>query len=185
VTSDARSPRPAPRARPARARGFTLIEITLVLLIIGVLLSLAAPKLSLLGQARLDASARRLAAMISYLNDEAALRGRVYRLTLELDESRYTIETQAPYARGEIAEGFVTEWDPYAEPTELPLGIRIVRVESADRAALAGPEALYFLPEGGADTTTITLEGDDGRRLDVWVDGPNDRVEVRPVPARP
>ena len=78
--------------------GFTLIELTLVMLILGVMLSLAVPRLSRLGEARLESTARRLATMISYLHDEASLRGRIYRLTFDLDHESYVVEVQAPYA---------------------------------------------------------------------------------------
>ena len=120
-----------PTSTRATSNGFTLVELSLVLLILGVLLSLSVPRLLELGQAHLESSASRMANMISYLHDEASLRGRIYRLTLDLDRDSYTIEVRAPYARGAQAGELVAAWDPYAEPARLPEGVALTSVETA------------------------------------------------------
>ena len=57
-----------------RSGGFTLIELALVLLIMGILATLAAPSLSTLGRARIDGEARRLASLVSYMNQSQTAR---------------------------------------------------------------------------------------------------------------
>jgi type II secretory pathway pseudopilin PulG len=158
--------------------GFTLIELTLILLILGVLLTFAVPSLATLGQTKLDASARSLAAMISYLHDEAALRGRIYRLSLDLDSESYTVEVQAPFAEGELAEGLSVQWDPYAKAAILPPGIEIVRVETASETHTSGGADLYFLPEDALGGATITLAETAGGGLDLEVEPVTGRVRV-------
>jgi len=108
--------------------GFTLIELALVLLILGVLLTLALPRLAFIGEQRLDSAARRLAVVISYLHDESALRGRIYRLTFDLDRDSYAVEVERPYAKDVTARDFSEQWDPYARSARLPEGIDIVAV---------------------------------------------------------
>ena len=169
-------------ARPAA--GFTLIEVTLVILIIGVLLSLAVPRLSLLGQARLDGTARRIATLISYLHDEAALRGRIYRLTLDLDRQRYDITVQRPYAADPDARRFTEQWDPYARSAQLPGGIRIVTVETATAAQLTGTASLYFLPESNLEEVRIVLEEDGGERALLDLDPVTGQVEISALHAQ-
>lgn len=165
--------------------GFTLIELALVLLIIGVLVTLAAPSLSVLGEARIDSSARRLSALIGYLHDEAALRGRVYRMTLDLDASRYSIEMQLPYAEAEKADDFAAGWDPYAEAADLPAGVRLVALETATGTRTGGAAAIYFLPEDAREDVVLTLLADSGSRRVLAVDGVTGRVEIAKEPSRP
>jgi len=163
----------------ATSDGFTLIELTLVLLILGVMLTFAVPRLSTLGEARLDSSARSLAAMLTYLHDESALRGRIYRLTLDIDADTYSVEVQAPFAEGEVGEGLTVEWDPYAASATLPEGIDLARVETASDVRTNGSASVFFLPEDTLEGVTITLVEGDGRGLDLELEPVTGRVEIR------
>ena len=61
----------------AKQRAFTLIEILVVLVIVGILVSLAMLSFGLLGDERsLDREARRLASLIELVNDDATTQGR-------------------------------------------------------------------------------------------------------------
>ena len=162
-------------------RGFTLIELALVLLILGILTTLAAPSLSWLGAARLDTDARRLAATISYLHDEAALRGRVYRLTLDLDASRYDIavgrEDTGEFVSPRSAEG----WDPYAsESRALADGIRFASLETASGQTTSGTTSLYFVPEDARAGFKLVLQGASGDARTLDADGVTGRVAIAP-----
>lgn len=161
-------------ARKSPAAGFTLIELALVLLIVGILVSLAAPPLATLGEARVDASARRLATTIEYLYDEAALRGRIYRLTLDLDGSRYSISTRLPYSTA--ANALERRWDPYAKDTELDEGVRLVEVATATVKRERGSAAIDFVPEGNLEDIVITLVGEDRSERILALDGVTGRV---------
>jgi len=158
--------------------GFTLVELTLVLLILGIMLSLAVPRLSLIGEAQLDSAARRMAATISYLHDEAALRGRTYKMTLDLDADSYLVDVQAPYAHGEAAEHFAALWDPYAEPSTMPPEVDLVSVETAVSTHTSGTAEVFFAPEMSLGGVTVTLQGDSGRTVELAVDGVTGNVRV-------
>jgi len=67
--------------------GFTLVELTLVVALLGLLLGLVVPRLPVIGENRLDAAARRIAGTVRYLYNEAALSGREHRLTFNLDSN--------------------------------------------------------------------------------------------------
>lgn len=155
------------RRSPNKQAGFTLIELALVLLILGVLLTLAVPRLAVIGEQRLDSAARRLAVLISYLHDEAALRGRIYRLTLDLDRDSYAVEVERPYAKDAAARDFSEQWDPYARSSQLPQGIDLVAVDAATERLSSGSTSLYFMPENDLAAVTIILAGSDGER--VWL----------------
>ncbi len=75
-----------------QSKGFTLIELTIVIVILGVMLSLIIPRLGELGEANLKRSARHLTSTIRFLKDEAQARKEVYRLRFDVTEGRYWVE---------------------------------------------------------------------------------------------
>jgi prepilin-type N-terminal cleavage/methylation domain-containing protein len=72
--------------------GFTLIELTIVIVILGVMLSLIIPRLGELGDANLKRSARHLSGMIRFLHDESLSKKDTYRLRFDISEGRYWTE---------------------------------------------------------------------------------------------
>jgi type II secretion system protein H len=73
-------------------RGFTLIELTVVIVILGVMLALIIPRLGELGEANLKRSARHLTGMIRFLKDESQARKAVFRLRFDVHGGRYWTE---------------------------------------------------------------------------------------------
>jgi general secretion pathway protein H len=159
--------------------GFTLIELALVLLILGILVTLAAPSLSWIGAARLDTDARRLASTISYLHDEAALRGRVYRLTIDLEEARYDVAVGREDTGEFVSPGSAEGWDPYASDSRaLADGIRFASLETASGEVTSGETSIYFLPEDARASFKLVLTGDAGDARTLDADGVTGRVTI-------
>jgi len=78
--------------RGPQSKGFTLIELTIVIVILGVMLTLIIPRLGELGAANLKQSARHLTGMIRFLKDESQARKAVFRLRFDVHEGRYWTE---------------------------------------------------------------------------------------------
>ncbi|MDA8422180.1 MAG: prepilin-type N-terminal cleavage/methylation domain-containing protein [Nitrospiraceae bacterium] len=76
-------------------QGFTLIELMVIIVILGVMLSLVIPRLGELGEANLKRSARHLTGMIRFLRDESQAKKAVYRLRFDVQGGRYWAEVMA------------------------------------------------------------------------------------------
>jgi prepilin-type N-terminal cleavage/methylation domain-containing protein len=153
--------------RPPRSaqapRGFTLIELALVLLVVAVVAALALPRLEALTRARIDAAAERTRAVLSYLAEEASLRGRIYRLRIDDDGGGWTVESLAPWAIGETPD-FTREWDPVVRDTRLEEGVFVRELRIGGRPAPGLAMQVYFAPDGIAEDVEVVLENDSERR---------------------
>ena len=150
-----------------RFKGFTLLELSLVLFIVGLLVTVVLPRFGAVGSARLESSARRLATLVRYLNGEAAFNGRTYRISYDLGEQSYTAQVLVP-SRG-TAE-FVTDPSPMARPVRLPVGITFadVRIASVGRVQ-SGQVFTHFYPHGYVDPTVVHLRDQQERVMTVVI----------------
>jgi prepilin-type N-terminal cleavage/methylation domain-containing protein len=85
-------------------KGFTLVELAVVIVVLGVMLSLVIPRLGELGEANLKQSARHLTGMIRFLRDESQAKKAVYRLSFDIQDGHYWAEvlTQLSEHAGEF-----------------------------------------------------------------------------------
>ncbi len=183
TSTPATSDRLARRRRGNPSAGFTLIELALVLVIISTFVSLIWPRLSLIEHGRLEHAARKLAAMLSYVQDEAALRGRSHRVLLDLEGGRYRVESEVWQPGGTAS--FAERWDDVMRPVHLPQGVRFASIESDHTRWVNGEAELVFLPEDATPEVRITLESSAGERTELVVEGGAGRVRILPLEARP
>jgi general secretion pathway protein H len=78
--------------RERTQRGFTLIEVMIVLFIVGLVTIVTVVGLRSLFKTDLRATATRMAGSIRYLFDRASTTGKVHRLVLDFDNNRYWAE---------------------------------------------------------------------------------------------
>jgi prepilin-type N-terminal cleavage/methylation domain-containing protein len=175
--------------RRSRQRGFTLLEIAVTLLIASILLAIAIPRLPRTGRTDLESSSDRLAATMTYLADEASLRGRIYRLTLDLEDDRWNVAALAPFANttseADRPEFHEDADDPMARAVALPPGVFFDAVIDHDGETSAGTKAIFFLPEGLTESIRVRLGEQDGARSVVSLDaarGSASREETTEVP---
>ncbi len=138
-----------------RERGYTLIELSVVVLLIGMMLFLAVPRVrdTLLND-DLKAAARRMIGAAQELRNESVREQTDYVLHLDLDPPAFWSASSDTTAekRAELRKA----------ATRLPEGIRIMDVRQADGAKKSeGEVAIRFFRRGYAEPAVIHLAKDD------------------------
>jgi prepilin-type N-terminal cleavage/methylation domain-containing protein len=155
------------KPQAAKNAGFTLLELAVVLLIVGLLITVAVPRFPDLTGARLESSARRLAALVRYLSGEAAFRSHLYRLHYDLDQQSYWVTVLTTVQ--DTAE-FIVDEAPLSRPVQLPPSIMFADVRVPDVGRVnRGQVYTHFYPHGYIDPTVIHLRDQSSRVLTVVI----------------
>lgn len=142
------------RAGTSTESGFTLIELTLVIALLGLLLGLVIPKLPAIGANQLDATARRIAGTVRHLYNEAALSGQEHRLAFNLDKNSLG-------GRKLESDGEVVIVTGSGRDHSLSSSVDIVDVSIPGRNKVtSGQIASRIFPVGWMDETIIHLKSD-------------------------
>jgi general secretion pathway protein H len=169
---------PSLTTRAGREAGFTLIEIGVVLLVIGIVLGIVVPRFRDSSHAELVAASRKLALTFRFLRHEAILNGRTYRLNYDIDQQRYWVTSADEIDEGggfEREEGLLAD-DIVLSP---PIGIADVVLPLVAGKLQEGLAYTHFYPDGYVDLTVVHL--DNGREaFTLRVDSLTGRVHVTP-----
>lgn len=155
--------------------GFTLLEISLVLLIMAVVLMLTVPRLRDPGRAELMAQSKRLVNIFRLLRSEAVLNGYAYRLNYDLTAQRYWVTADASADLGD----FVRELGQLARGTQLkdPVGIADIVLPTLSGKIEQGQVYTVFYPDGSVDPTVIHL-ATSREAYTLWLNPMNGRLNM-------
>ncbi|MET0069143.1 MAG: GspH/FimT family protein [Candidatus Thiodiazotropha sp.] len=149
------------RLRPTPARGFTLIELMLVLLLLGLLAGLTPPLFErAFPSLKLKAAARDLAQEIRYIQQTAILTGQPSKVEFDLANNAYKSD--------HVNSG---------EVRHLPDGLRFIRDESGNSPNEQAILVFKFFPDGSSSGGLLMLDNG-GRRFAITVDWLTSRVQV-------
>ncbi len=201
---DATAP-PTRLCRATDARGFTLIEMVAVLVVIGLLFTLALPQFRERTHADLKRSAISLAATIEHVFHQSIFRHETLRLTYDLASSSYWLDRFMDPASvdddpggeegGEIdgEEGtgngdeeadvphYVADRSILPEPVKLPAGVIITSVETQYIEETTEGEAYtHFFPDGYVEPTVIYMADRRGAEYTLYASPVSGRVKVLP-----
>ena len=147
------------------ARGFTLLELLVVIMIIGVLLSLVAPGLDSVRGRNLADSADRLCLTLNHARQEAVLSSRTWRLEIDPAENIFRFQQR-------LGAEFVQMNTPPFTESRLPPGVRLAELTINGQAVTEAGQ-VYLFPTGEQDAFSLTLlEGERRRVLSMGPLGP-------------
>jgi prepilin-type N-terminal cleavage/methylation domain-containing protein len=148
------------------AKGYTLIELSLVILLIGIIIAFALPRLGDLGDSRLKSAARQLAGNIQSTFDEAVYRKQDFDVIYDITQGNYRVIVSPSDEESPVgAEDAVSDEGPKAPVTfkkaALPDKVRFkdISTERVEKAT-EGQVTAHFFPEGWAEKTLIHLTDD-------------------------
>ena len=152
---------PASGARRRRSftprRGFTLLELVVVMLILTVMLAMVAPSLSGFGRGRqAEQAAANILALARWAREQAISDGRVYRLNFSPQDQTYWVTAAA-------GGGYETLAVDFGRPFTLPDGVTAT-FESPSEGSNAVVE---FMPTGRTQAVRIHVLTVDGRQFDL------------------
>ena len=153
-------------------RGFTFVELAVVLLILAMVSALAFPVLYRMSADDLKSSSRHLIRTIRYLNDRAATAKKLYRLNYQIDRGEYWVTEQA--GPGE----FVASESVVFRRAALPESVRFVDIVALNRKTALGEGHTDFHPVGRIDKTLIHLKDKDDHELTLIINPVTGRVKV-------
>src|SRR5206468_4738330 len=139
----------------ARARGFTLVELLVVVVIVIVMVTLAGVQLMRSPAEAVRDESERLALLLQAARDEAILQGRVFAFGAGRESYRFLrLERDGKL---KLASG-----DELLRPQRMPAGIVIeaLKIEGAGEAAQDG---VVFLPSGELPACRIVLKSGGAR----------------------
>jgi len=161
---------------PVGSSGFTLLELSVVLLILGIAVSFLAPRLRDPEGMALASSTARLATAARYLYDEAAYRRVPMRLNLDLDHQTYFV-TELGSDPDKIE--FVPTRSPLARPVALPDSVAFRDVVlPAVGVVTEGTVFAQFSPEGWADPLVVHLRSRNGGETTMAIEPLTGRTRI-------
>ena len=151
-------------------RAFTLLELVLVLVVITVALSIAAPALRGFSRgAKMSDAATQFTAMCHWARTQAISTSRVYRLVVDPANAQYRVMVQD-------ADTFVSPGSDFGKVFAMPEGYRLTMVKIDGSVG----DFVDFYPNGRTDPARVQIVSDDGETTLVECPTPAELFRIVP-----
>jgi len=140
------------KAGTSGSRGFTFIEITMVLLILALFLSLSVPRLvSFVSSGKLENSVSRLSVYIEHLRDLSIYRQEALILHCNLDTGKFWVTKRD----GEASDSVLLR------PLSFPESVKVAGIiVNNEKKVIDGEAEIAFYPGGKAKPSLIYLKSE-------------------------
>jgi type II secretion system protein H len=160
---------PALPLRGRGRRGFTLMELILVMMILGLSAMIAVPSLAPFSRGRkLNDTAGQLLALTRFAQDKAMAEGASVRLTVDAAAGVFAVQMDG-------ADGYQALTSGVAKSFGVGDGVTLAW-EGYSEAATQG--YIQFDADGGHDVATLRISGNDGGVLYLGTSGPTDGFRI-------
>ncbi len=161
--------------------GFTLIELSVVIFILGLALSFALPRIMSLEDVELKHSARRLSGTIRYLTDQAAYAKTLYLLTFDLKAGTYAVKYCLPERDPPHNMECYDDRNVLGKMVSLPNTVRfqdVVVMNQKFQPEDEGAAVIPFYPDGYIFPALIHLKDLRGAQYTLQVNPITGRVKI-------
>jgi prepilin-type N-terminal cleavage/methylation domain-containing protein len=156
-----------------RRRGFTLLEILIVITIVTIVIGIGLPRFQSIFDVQIKSAIRKLIGTVRFTFYEAAMRKGYYRLVYDIDRQAYYVRRLA------ITGEFMEEGTGMVRDEILPPGIYFKDVVTPHGAKEdKGQPFTQFFPNGFAERTAIHLMDEYGAEYTLVIQPLTGRVEV-------
>jgi len=143
-----------PNLQLFNCKGFTLLELLVVMSIVGIILAVALPRFSFFDDISVRRDTRQMAGLIRYLNEAAVTKKLYYRVKFNIERGRVDVEYSI--------DGVEYKDETDSSMRGLSLG-DMVKIEDVILPGLgkinSGEVAVVFLPYGFSEPFNLHLKG--------------------------
>lgn len=162
-----------------KARGFSLLELVIVLIIVSLSIALISPSLSRFSKsAEIKATAQKVSSLLRNSRSEAVNRGEIHQILFDLSSKELRVQSIKP----EDLETEKTKDERDSGRTfSIPDWIHIREMKTAPGQFTSELPAIEFYPNGGSNGGSFLLEGDDQRSYRIQVHSITGAVRIERI----